>query len=106
MRIPTIMVQTDVLSSWLTLSACTKSQLAYELGISKGRVSQLLSSHHEPSAHLIAKLLVLTHLPFDRLFKVIRDLPPISPGSNHGKLPHDARLQAGEAGAPSKGLHE
>jgi hypothetical protein len=51
-----------------------------ELGVSKGRVSQLLTSHEEPSAHLIAKLMSLTHLPFERLFKVVRETPPPGPG--------------------------
>ena len=38
--------------------------------MSRGRVSQLLTSREEPSAHLIAKLLLLTRLPFHRLFLV------------------------------------
>ena len=68
MRQPTVVVRGDVLSSWLTVSDYTKSRLAAELGVSRGRISQLLTSHEEPSAHLIAKLLLLTRLPFDRLF--------------------------------------
>lgn len=74
MRFPTVVVRSEVLASWLTVSDYSQSRLAEELGISKGRVSQLLSSHKEPSAHLIAKLMSLTHLPFERLFKVIHDL--------------------------------
>lgn len=74
MRCPTIVVRSEVLTSWLTVSDYSQSRLAMELGISKGRVSQLLSSHREPSAHLIAKLMSLTHLPFERLFKVIHNL--------------------------------
>ena len=70
MRTPTVVVRGDVLESWLIVSDCTKSQLAGELGVSKGRVTQLLTSHEEPSAHLIAKLILLTQLPFDRLFKI------------------------------------
>ena len=54
-RIPTVVVRGEILSSWLTISNYTKSQLAAELGISRGRVSQLLTSREEPSAHLIAK---------------------------------------------------
>lgn len=78
MRFPTIVVRGDILASWLTISDYTKSRLAAELGISKGRVSQLLTSNEEPSAHLIAKLISLTHLPFERLFKIIREAPPSS----------------------------
>ena len=76
MRLPTVVVRGDILASWLTISDYTRSRLASELGISKGRVSQLLNSQEEPSAHLIAKLMTLTHLPFDRLFLVVRELPP------------------------------
>ena len=72
MRYPTIVVRGDILASWLTISGYNKSQLAMELDISKGRVSQLLTSREEPSAHLIAKLMTLTHLPFERLFKMVR----------------------------------
>ncbi len=70
MRQPTVVVRGDVLSSWLTVSDYSKSQLASELMVSRGRISQLLTSHEEPSAHLIAKLLLLTKLPFDRLFVI------------------------------------
>ena len=80
MRFPTIVVRGDVLTSWLTVSNYNRSRLAKELGISKGRVSQLITSHQEPSVHLVAKLLLLTHLPFERLFTLLRDnpLPPSS----------------------------
>ena len=74
MRLPTVVVRGDVLTSWLTVSDLTRSRLAAELGVSKGRVSQLLTSREEPSAHLIAKLMILTNLPFDRLFKLVREL--------------------------------
>ena len=70
MREPTVVVRGEVLSSWLTVSDYSKSKLASELGVSRGRISQLLTSHEEPSAHLIAKLLLLTKLPFDRLFVI------------------------------------
>jgi len=76
MRLPTVVVRGDVLASWLTVSAYTRSRLAAELGVSKGRVSQILTSLEEPSAHLIAKLLTLTRLPFDRLFRLIQESPP------------------------------
>lgn len=73
MRLPTVVVRGDVLTSWLTVSDITRSRLAHELGVSRGRISQLLTSQDEPSAHLIAKLIDLTHLPFDRLFRIVRD---------------------------------
>ena len=73
MRLPTVVVRGDVLASWLTVSDCTRSRLAQEVGVSKGRVSQLLTSQEEPSAHLIAKLMTLTHLPFDRLFRILHE---------------------------------
>ena len=72
MRLPTVVVRGDILESWITVSDYSRSRLATELGVSKGRISQLLTSREEPSAHLIAKLLTLTHLPFDRLFKIVR----------------------------------
>ena len=79
-RLPTIVVRSDILESWLTVSAHTRSQLANELEVSRSRISQLTSSHEEPSAHLIAKLMLLTNLPFDRLFKIVRtSAPPASP---------------------------
>jgi transcriptional regulator with XRE-family HTH domain len=81
MRLPTVVVRGDVLASWLTVSDYSRSKLAVELGVSKGRVSQLLTSQEEPSAHLIAKLMVLTRLPFDRLFKIIRNHSPASASS-------------------------
>ena len=74
MRLPTVVIRSDVLESWLTISDYSKSRLADELGVSRGRISQLLTSREEPSAHLIAKLLTLTYLPFDRLFRIVHDL--------------------------------
>ena len=65
---PKITLQRDVLESWLKVSGCTRSQLARQLCISKGRISQLFHFDQEPSARLIAGLLSLTKLPFDRLF--------------------------------------
>ena len=79
-RLPTIVVRGDVLESWLTVSGYTKARLAHELGVSRGRISQLLTSKEEPSAHLVAKLMTLTRIPFERLFKIIReDSRPSSP---------------------------
>src|SRR3989338_6159896 len=78
MRLPTVVVRGDILESWITVSDYSRSRLASGLEVSKGRVSQLLNSHEEPSAHLIAKLLMLTRLPFDRLFKVVRTPAQVS----------------------------
>ena len=75
MRLPSVVIRSDVLESWLTVSDYSKSRLASELGVSKGRISQLLTSREEPSAHLIAKLMTLTFLPFDRLFVIVHDNP-------------------------------
>ncbi len=86
MRFPTVVVRGDILASWLTISDYSKSRLAAELGVSKGRISQLLTSAEEPSAHLIAKLMTLTHLPFDRLFKIVRDVPSNYPVKTARKL--------------------
>ena len=109
MRLPTVVVRGDVLSSWLTVSDYSRAKLAAELGISKGRVSQLLTSQQEPSAHLIAKLLGATHLPFERLFQVIRNpstiTPPPSTSSRAGhrivrnleKKKEEAPVEAGAA---------
>ena len=86
MHLPTVVVRGDVLESWLTVSDHSRSQLATELGVSRGRVSQLLTSREEPSAHLVAKLIVLTHLPFDRLFRIVHESPsslPVSRKNNH-----------------------
>ena len=82
MRFPTIVVRGDVLTSWLTVSNYNRSRLARELGISKGRVSQLITSYQEPSVHLVAKLLLLTHLPFERLFTLLRDNPSLPSSSS------------------------
>jgi len=71
MRLPTVIVRGDVLESWVKISGYTRSRLASELQVSRGRISQLLTSQQEPSAHLMAKLMVLTQLPFDRLFKTV-----------------------------------
>ena len=76
-RFPTVVVRGEVLSSWLTVSDYSKSRLASELGVSKGRVSQLLTSGQEPSAHLIAKLMSVTRLPFERIFRVVREAPVV-----------------------------
>ena len=71
MKLPTIVVRGNVLLSWMTLSQCTRTQFAKDLKISTARISQLLNSTEEPSAHLMAKLLNHTHLPFTQLFKII-----------------------------------
>ena len=65
---PAITIRRDVLESWLKVSGYTRSRLARDLRVSKGRISQVLNADQEPSARLIAGLLHVTHLPFDRLF--------------------------------------
>ena len=82
MRYPTVIVCSEVLSSWLTVSGYTRTKLASDLGITKGRVSQLLSSAEEPSAHLIGKLIGLTHLSFDRLFTIIQNESQLQNGGS------------------------
>ncbi len=83
MKVPTVLVRTDMLRSWLQVSGSTKSQLAGALGVSKGRVSQLFhSSEIEPSAHLIAKLLEVTGMPFDRLFWIAQQVPGAKANGN------------------------
>ena len=95
MRLPTVVVRGDVLASWLTVSDLTRSRLAAELGVSKGRISQLLTSREEPSAHLIAKLMILTNLRFDRLFKILRDIPgTTSLSTSSGSMPEKSANEA------------
>lgn len=97
MRYPTVVVSAQVLTSWLTIAEYTRSRLAAELGVSRGRVSQLLTSNEEPSAHLIAKLLALTHLPFDRLFEIVRA------ARNHEGRPRNGRM-AGAVGGKTASM--
>lgn len=66
----TISVRRDVFRSWLKVSGYTKTRLANEIKVSKGRISQLLNTDQNPSARLIAGVLHVTQLPFDRLFTV------------------------------------
>ena len=106
MRLPTVVVRGGVLASWLTVADYTRSRLATELGVSKGRVSQILNSHEEPSAHLIAKLLTLTRLPFDRLFQVVQE--PLSPletsTGSHKKEVLETTSSLGSPGQTGQGV--
>ena len=95
MRVPTVVVRGDVLMSWLTLSDYTRTRLAKDLGVSTGRISQLLNSTAEPSAHLIAKLMHRTNLPFIRLFKIIHREPTVSSSSDTTLA--NGRLRAAQA---------
>ena len=73
---PTVLVKSDVLRSWLLVTGWTQSQLANALDVSKGRVSQLIgASGIDPSAHLIAKLMKVTGMPFERLFRIGSERP-------------------------------
>src|SRR3989338_412607 len=98
MRLPTVVVRGDVLSSWLTVSGYTRARLAAELGVSRGRVSQIMTSREEPSAHLIARIMTLTKLPFDRLFKIVREIPADEAASIGAKVEklEDMALQASQ----------
>ena len=72
MRLPTIRVRPNVIQAWLQVSAYTKARLAEEVGVSRGRISQVCAASGEPSAHLMAKLMAVTNLPFDRLFELVQ----------------------------------
>jgi len=72
MRVPTVVIRGEILESWLRVTAQTRAQLARELSVTRGRISQLLAGDTEPSAHLIAKLLLSTRLPFNCLFQVVK----------------------------------
>jgi len=68
---PTLSLRRDVLHAWLRVAGYTQAELARALKVSEGRVSQLLHSRkEEPSPRLIAALLGVTSLPFDRLFSL------------------------------------
>ncbi len=64
--------------SWLTLSDCTRTRLAKDLGVSTARISQLLTSGEQPSAHLMAKLVRRTNLPLTRLFRIVDRKPALT----------------------------
>lgn len=66
----TVTVRRDVFRSWLKISGYTRSRLATEMKVSRGRISQLLNSDEPPSNRIIAGFLNVTHLPFERLFTV------------------------------------
>lgn len=76
MKRPDICLRTDILDAWLRVSNRTKAELARQLGVTKGRVSQLFASPTGASTHLVAKLLLVTGLPFDRLFLIVTDHEP------------------------------
>jgi transcriptional regulator with XRE-family HTH domain len=75
MKLPTVGIRPEILHSWLQVSGCTRSELAARLQVTRGRVSQLFLTDTKPSAHLIAKLLAVTGLPFERLFCIVTTLP-------------------------------
>lgn len=71
---PTLNLRRDVLHAWLHVAGYTQAELARALKISEGRVSQLLhSKKEEPSGRLVAALLSVTNLPFERLFSMQPD---------------------------------
>ena len=67
----TVHIRRDVLKAWLELSGVNHVWLANQLHVTKGRISQILHSDVSPSARLIGGLLLVTQLPFDRLFQVV-----------------------------------
>ena len=69
---PTLSLRRDVLHAWLRVSGYNQAELARALKVSEGRISQLLHSRkkEEPSPRLIAALLGVTSLSFDRLFSL------------------------------------
>ena len=81
MQKSSIALRGEVLSSWLTVSDYTQAELAVQLGVSRSRISQLMTAQEGLSANLIAKLIQLTRLPFHRLF-LISDEKPASRVSN------------------------
>lgn len=64
----TVKIRRDVFRSWLKISGYTRSRLAQELDVSRGRISQLLNCNEQPSNRVIAGFLKVTQLPFERLF--------------------------------------
>ena len=67
---PSLSLRRDVLDAWLRVSGYNQAELARALKVSEGRISQLLHSRKKeaPSPRLIAALLDVTSLSFDRLF--------------------------------------
>lgn len=97
----TVLVRSDVLRSWLLVTGWTQSQLAIALDVSKGRVSQLIgASAIDPSAHLIAQLIKVTGMPFERLFRIGSERPGRR-GHRNGLLVLTRAIQAGPPTPPS-----
>jgi transcriptional regulator with XRE-family HTH domain len=68
---PSLSLRRDVLHAWLQVSGYNQAELARALKVSEGRISQILHSKNEgPSPRLMAALLRITSLPFDRLFSL------------------------------------
>ncbi len=82
-----VRIRRDIFRSWLKISGYTRSRLADELNISRGRVSQLLNSDQPPSNRVIAGFLAVTRLPFERLFTVGQ----LRNGGREGRNGHGGR---------------
>src|SRR3989338_401881 len=83
-----VVIRRDALKAWLQSAGGNNVWLAQQLSVTPGRISQLLNSDVSPSAQLMGNLLVLTKLPFERLFHVVFEeeaSPAVKPS-----LPHEA----------------
>jgi transcriptional regulator with XRE-family HTH domain len=66
----TLVLNADIVRSWLVISGISQERLAQELRVSRTRIRRLLQGEAEPPARVIGSLLALTQLPFDRLFSM------------------------------------
>ena len=89
-----IQLRHEILKTWMQLAGVNNTRLAHQLRVTKGRVSQLLNSDVMPSSRVIGGLLLITKLPFDRLFMVVNGDPPAAEvtmvvADAHGQEAHD-----------------
>jgi len=66
----TVVVNTDILQSWLVISDLSQDRLAHQLHVSRVRFRRLLRRETELPTRVIGSLLLMTQLPFERLFSV------------------------------------
>lgn len=93
-----VTVRRDVFRSWLKISGYTRSRLASEMNLSRGRISQLLNSDEPPSNRIIAGFLRVTHLPFERLFTVKQK----TNGRNHSHERRRVKVTNGNGNGEAK----
>ena len=95
MSIIRIQLRHEILKTWMRLAGVNNTWLARQLRVTKGRVSQLLNSDMMPSSRVIGGLLLITKLPFDRLFMVVNGHPSATEevamviADAHGQEVHD-----------------